>query len=285
MGRRTPLAGLLIGLGGFLMAGPLAYGLYGALAERGLDRLAVEVEPPPVGSLATPLAVTALAPASDPPAPEEGPVEGRGAPPSAPRLGPVPLAPGFLLPARTWADPGAYRRGARLPQDLGDFRPVGPGETWPVEQAVRIRIPAIGVDSAVKELEVVDLGDSRAWETPAFVVGHIPTTPFPGQPGTGWYFGHLESPIRNEGNVFFRLPEIPGLLNLGEPVFVVLETPSRRFLYRVYRTEVVPQEDLAVRSEGALPEIALVTCVPRLTYDHRLIVTARLVGVAEGGSG
>lgn len=144
--------------------------------------------------------------------------------------------------------------------------------------ATRIRVPAIGVDSKLKELEIIDLGDSRAWETPNRVVGHIPTTATPGQQGHGWYFGHLESPIRGEGNVFQRLPDIPGLLRQGERVYVFLDGPDGNYLYEVYKTEVVHDHELQLTDSGK-QEITLVACVPTLVYDHRILVTATLVGV------
>ena len=53
-------------------------------------------------------------------------------------------------------------------------------------------------------------------------MGRIPNTSNPGELGNGWLFGHLESPIRGEGNVFQRLPEIPALLSAGDPVYVSL---------------------------------------------------------------
>ena len=109
--------------------------------------------------------------------------------------------------------------------------------------AVRIRIPVVGIDSDVKELEVVDNGDSRAWETPKHIVGHIPTTGVPGEGGQGWYFGHLESPLSNEGNVFGRLPDLAELFTSREesPFFVFLESEDLRFVYEIYRTEISPQ--------------------------------------------
>ena len=51
--------------------------------------------------------------------------------------------------------------------------------------AQRIRIPIINVDSEVGELEILDLGDSRAYETPKGIVGHLPKTPNPGEMGNG----------------------------------------------------------------------------------------------------
>ena len=146
--------------------------------------------------------------------------------------------------------------------------------------ATRIRIPAVNIDSTIKELEVVRTADSSAWETPKHIVGHIPTTSVAGGNGQGWYFGHLESPIRGEGNVFQRLPEIADLLksDASEPIYIFLESDDQKFVYQVYLTRVVPQEDLRISDSGAR-DITLVTCTPRFVYDHRLMVTAALVGV------
>jgi sortase (surface protein transpeptidase) len=138
------------------------------------------------------------------------------------------------------------------------------------------------IDSEIKELEVVRTADSSAWETPKHIVGHIPTTNVPGNEGRGWYFGHLESPIRGEGNVFQRLPEIVKLLEQEDspPIYIFLESENRKFVYQVYRTEGIPQEELRI-SDSGIHDITLVTCTPRFVYDQRLLVTAALVGVLE----
>ena len=146
--------------------------------------------------------------------------------------------------------------------------------------ATRITIPSVLVESAVMALGVVPAEEGYAWETPKWVVGHIPATAIPGQQGQGWYFGHLESPIKGEGNVFRRLPEIPGLLRDGEAVDIFLETAGRLFRYQVYRTGWVEQEDLRITDSGQY-DITLVTCFPRFHYDKRLLVTAALVDVTE----
>ena len=154
-----------------------------------------------------------------------------------------------------------------------------PGALMP---ATRIRIPALNLDSRVEELGVVRSDDSASWETPKHVVGHIPTTAIAGSGGQGWYFGHLESPIRGEGSVFRRLPEVATLLkdDPDRPVYVFLESGDRSFAYRIYNVEVVSQEELAIADSGT-QDITLVTCTPRFVYDQRLLVTAALVGVLE----
>jgi LPXTG-site transpeptidase (sortase) family protein len=139
-------------------------------------------------------------------------------------------------------------------------------------------IPSIDVVSQVEQLSILNLGDSRAYETPKSVVGHIPQTANPGEAGTSWLFGHLESPIRGDGNVFSQLTKIPSLLRRGEDVYAIVETGTMAYLYRIIETEVVPQEELRLFDTGRA-SLVMVTCVPRLIYDHRLVISAELIGV------
>ena len=157
----------------------------------------------------------------------------------------------------------------------------GPG-LGDLPPATRIRIPALALDSNIAELAIVRTEESASWETPKHVVGHIPTTANAGSGGQGWYFGHLESPIRGEGSVFRRLPEVAQLLkeDPDRPVYVFLESGGRSFAYRIYNVEVVSQEELEVADSGT-HDITLVTCTPRFVYDQRLLVTAALLGVLE----
>jgi hypothetical protein len=147
-----------------------------------------------------------------------------------------------------------------------------------IHPARRLLIPSLGVDSGVRDLELVSDGDGLVWENPTRIVGHIPTTARPGARGKGWYFGHLESPVLGGGNVFHRLPEIPSLLQDGETINVVIEAANLRYVYQVYETKWVTEEDLIITDSG-LSDITLVTCWPRFHYDKRLLVTAALVDV------
>lgn len=149
-----------------------------------------------------------------------------------------------------------------------------------IQPARRLLIPTIGVDSGVRDLELVSGGDELVWENPTHIVGHIPTTAYPGARGQGWYFGHLESPVLGGGNVFHRLPEIPSLLQNGETIQVVIEAANLRYVYQVYETKWVTAEDLFITDSG-LRDITLVTCWPRFHYDKRLLVTAALVDVVQ----
>lgn len=144
-----------------------------------------------------------------------------------------------------------------------------------LSEARNISIPAIGLESEIRELVILDLGKSRAYETPAHVVGHIPGTANPGENGNGWFFGHLESPFVGEGNVFYRLPDIPGLIK-EDPVDVIVASDTGAFLYRVTSTRVVHEDDMSLY-KSPVGTITLVACVPSRVYDHRLLVTAELI--------
>ena len=163
-----------------------------------------------------------------------------------------------------------------------NFYPISilDSNNFPPESPIRIVIPILGIDSVVEDLGVEITANSSSWETPKNVVGHIPSTAKPSEEGSGWYFGHLESPIRGEGNVFRRLPEIPRLVKEDRSVLIYIQDINRTYLYEVYKSDVVYQDELFIKDSGKR-DIFLVTCYPRLKYDHRIIITAAMVGVTE----
>ena len=265
-GRAGLLAGAaLLACGALLLAAAAAYYAYGYLASRNLDRLAASAGERVTETLPAPEAPAAPATAA------------AGPDPAAQRL-----HPGSLLPARQWADPrGTISLGE---PDLEGFIPVSaedrPLIAGAVGRADRIAVPQLAIDAVVEELNLVNLADSPAYETPKFTVGHIPTTPNPGSAGNGWYFGHLENPVQGEGNVFIRLPEISDLLRDGEETHVILASGARDYLYLVSASDLVHADDLRLYpSDDA--RVSLVTCYPRLRYDHRLVITANLIAFRD----
>ena len=174
-----------------------------------------------------------------------------------------------------------------LPVDRASFAPTGT-----MVPPTGIHIPSIGVETQIEALQILDLGDSRAYETPKHVVGHIPESSNPGEVGSVWLFGHLESPIAGEGNVFYNLPKIPDMLRQGRAVYTVVESGGTDYLYQITEAFVVHADDLRMDYsylKSLKPEYAhldpggsnihLVACVPRLVYDSRLVVSGELVGV------
>lgn len=194
------------------------------------------------------------------------------------------LYPGDRMNPRYWDEPqwagSAPFGGPSLPpgfepvsaNDLSRLSAAGEGRA-----ATRMRIGAIGLDSAVAPLRIVNLADQRQYETPNNVVGFIPGTAAPGQPSTGWYFGHLQSLLLGEGSVFNRLPEVAGLIR-EDLVDIILDTVEGEYLYRVTATRQVPQDKLAL-SGGGPAGITLVTCWPPRVYDQRILVEAELIAV------
>ena len=236
--------GLLIGLGG-------AYYGYASSARASLEKYQVsKVELVPVYEHEAPEA--RLAPSSNEVIPEASLYSG---------------------------DAGAIRMdtGPDLPQGFALIN-FATEESPLTEQpaATRLRIPAIGIESTVVELSVRDLGDQLAYQTPNRTVGHIPETNDAGEHGEAWFFGHTESPILDEGSVFLNLQQIPDLLRAGKDVQIITDNGTEEFLYQVTATRVVHEDDLTLESGGG-PQIHLVSCVPRLVYDHRLIVDAELI--------
>ena len=194
------------------------------------------------------------------------------------------LYPGEALKASYWSDSVAFEPAVKifcLPGEPEcEWQPVSQvAAVGQLQSPTRLIIPSIDVDSNIEQLRILNLGNSSAWETPDNVVGHIPVTANPGEAGSTWLFGHLESPIRDEGNVFAQLPEIPGLIRRGnEDLYAVVENGSESYLYRIVESRVVPQEQLRLTDDGT-PQLLMVTCVPRFIYDHRLVVRGVLEGI------
>lgn len=280
---------VLVFLGLVLLGGSITYFVYGFKARSELGSLgytpfptsdgsgfSAYEGPPEMGELA-------LARDSNGQAPEPGETSLDGVPAWA--VWSRMAYPGEVLRARYWGRPLAYEPRSVLEKALAEgFQAVNPEDVPPVGSlppAIRIRIPAIDVDSKVEELAIVDLGDSRAYGTPKHVVGHIPESANSGENGTGWFFGHLESPIRGEGSVFRDLPRIPELLRESEEVYAILDSANASFLYRLTSSEVLPEQALHTYDTGE-PTIRLVTCVPALYYDYRLVIWGELTGVKRG---
>jgi LPXTG-site transpeptidase (sortase) family protein len=190
------------------------------------------------------------------------------------------LYPGNLLNPKYWSEPewaGSDPFGG--PSIPENFIPILSTDLFrdfdPTSNATRMKIPAINVNSTVSELNIIDLGDQKSYETPNNTVGHITETSLPGQQGDGWFFAHLESFAAREGNIFRHLPEISELIK-QDPVDVYLETPEAEFIYRVTGTTQIHQDDLKLSSTNDA-QITLVTCWPPRVYDYRVLVDATLI--------
>lgn len=261
----------LLVFGALLLAGGGAYYAYAAMTKAELDQLNAGLPDRDIQNSLAGVVAPAETEAPDPPpgiSPSD--IAGQGLPWADP------------LDVEAWSNPLEYEpRDYREEVLLQGFAPMDPNQAWSVGSqpaATRIIVPVLGIDSTVNQLAIRDLGDSRAYETPINSVGHIPQSANPGEAGSAWFFGHLESPTIGEGSVFFHLPRIADMIRNGEEVLVITDNGSHQYLYQITSTEVVHQDDMKLYDNEAA-NIHLVACAPRLTYDHRLIVTGELVGV------
>ena len=172
--------------------------------------------------------------------------------------------------------------GPSLPEgfELIDFSGESPLAL--VAPATQLSIPALEIESSIVELSIESLDDRRAYQTPSGAVGHIPETSDAGENGDGWFFGHMETPLISGGSVFSGLDRVPDLLTAGEEVQIITDNGSEQFLYRVTGTRVVHEDDMTLTGDGG-PNIHLVSCFPRLVYNHRLIVDAELIARKSSG--
>lgn len=146
---------------------------------------------------------------------------------------------------------------AGTPASAAGSKPVPEGDGgW---DGGRIRIPSLGIDSAVAE--GVDLASLDSG------VGHWPGTAMPGQPGNLVLAGHRTT----HGAPFRRLDE----LAVGDGV--VVGTGSRSTTYRVTGTEIVSPEQLDVARPTAEPTATLFACHPPGSARQRIVV--RLVAI------
>ena len=163
--------------------------------------------------------------------------------------------------------PGQIVSGAILP---GTPEPTAAPTAQPSAlPAIRIVIPSIKVDSKIIEVGLTYEKGELVWETPDHAVGHLKGTANPGEKGNAVYAGHISSPLKGEGDVFRRLPDVVP----GDEFF--LYTSDRMIRFRVTQTRVVEPDETSVIDPTPTPTVTLITCVPDGVYDHRLIVTAR----------
>lgn len=139
-------------------------------------------------------------------------------------------------------------------QSLGSIAVPTPGP----EQAIRISIPALDVDSPIVQ------GDG--WEQlKKGVAQHIGS----GNPGQN---GNVVLSAHNDvyGRLFRFLDKlVPGDL-------VILYTMQRQYVYVVTGTVIVEPTQVEVMSPTADPTVTLISCYPYLVNKQRIVVFAKL---------
>ncbi|MGB4677563.1 MAG: sortase [Aggregatilineales bacterium] len=233
--RRTTRDTLLLTVEVLAVVGLLAVLVFTALSLRGINREAAQEQAEAVAALPT-LEPTPLIRAVVLPGGHTPPTDGQAARPNYDEV-PARLRPlveqQFTIPVIA--------------------------ETPTPGQAVRIRIPAIGVDSPVVQ------GDG--WEQLKKGVAQHLGTANPGEAGNVVLSGHNDI----YGEVFRDLDK----LQPGDEV--ILYTQTREFVYRVAHTRIVPPTEVSVMDPTREPIVTLISCYPYRINTDRIVVVAELV--------
>jgi sortase A len=183
-----------------------------------------------------------------------------------PTASPTPLISAVVLPGGhtpPTAPGGAQPNYNEVPQYL---RPVveqqflGPVivPTSGPAQAIRIRIPAIGVDAPVVQ------GDG--WEQLKRGVGQHLGSANPGERGNVVLSAHNDI----YGEIFRSLDQ------LQEGDEIILQTLTQEFVYRVVYWEIVPPTEVSVMEPTNEAVVTLISCYPYLINSDRIVVVGTL---------
>lgn len=125
-------------------------------------------------------------------------------------------------------------------------------------QALRIQIPAIGVDATVVQ------GDN--WEQLRKGVGQHLGTGNPGQPGNVVLSAHNDF----AGEIFRYLEDIQP----GDQVILI--TALQKYTYIVTGSDIVEPTQVEVMAPTNAPTVTLISCYPYLIDNKRIVVFAQL---------
>jgi sortase A len=176
----------------------------------------------------------------------------------------TPLVTAVVLPSGhtpPTSPGGAQPNDAEIPINLRPLVQALPPPVIPTQgpqQAVRIVIPAINIDSLVAQ------GDG--WEQLKKGVGQRIGTPDPGHNGNIVLSAHNDI----YGEIFRRLDE----LQPGDEV--QLYTASAVFVYIVTGLRVVEPTEVRVMNPTPHPSLTLISCYPYLIDNQRMVVFADL---------
>ncbi len=156
---------------------------------------------------------------------------------------------------------GAQFNEAEIPENLRPLVQALPAVVIPTpgpRQAVRMVIPAIGVDHPVVP------GDS--WEQLKKGVAQHLGTGDPGQPGNMVFSAH--------NDIFGQIFRDLELLSAGDEVTVY--TQAEKFVYVITGKEIVEPTKVSVMDATVGPTLTLISCYPYLVDTQRIVVFAEL---------
>lgn len=146
---------------------------------------------------------------------------------------------------------------AHLLPAVSNYEPP-PMPTPGPEQARRIQIPAINVDSSIYQ--------GQEWEHLRKGVGQYLGSPPPGQQGNVVLAAHNDI----YGEIFRDLDQ----LSAGDEI--IISTERQRYVYVVRKTEIVEPTDTWVMAPTDYPSTTLISCYPYMIDNKRIVIFADL---------
>ncbi|TET53336.1 MAG: sortase [Anaerolineales bacterium] len=175
---------------------------------------------------------------------------------------PTPLIQVVILPGgHSPPDSPGGPAPQEIPEHLRDLAGAvtpPPIPTRGPEHAIRIEIPAIGVDAPVVE------GDD--WESLKQGAGHSVDSANPGTTGNCIISAHNDI----FGEIFRYLPD----LDLGDEVLI--HTASSVYRYVIDQKRIIEPTDVSVMYPASSPVLTLISCHPYGIDTHRIVVVAHL---------
>ncbi len=137
------------------------------------------------------------------------------------------------------------------------------------ETSKQVKLPEniIGVINIEKIALSAPLAEGTDNKSIMFALGHFKGTALPGEIGNFAVAGHRSYTF---GEYFSRLDE----LEKGDKIEVLYS--GKRYIYEVTNSFIVEPEQTEVIDPTDKPVITLVTCTPKWTATHRLIVRGEL---------
>jgi len=169
----------------------------------------------------------------------------------------VVILPGGHTPPDSPGGPAPDEIPAHLRDLVSAITPL-PVPTPGPEHAIRIQIPAIGVDAPVVE------GDD--WESLKQGAGHHIGSANPGESGNCVISAHNDI----FAQIFRDLPD----LDLGDEIFV--HTASQVYRYVVTQKRIIEPTEVSVMYPTSSPVLTLISCYPYGIDTHRIVVTGEL---------
>jgi sortase A len=140
--------------------------------------------------------------------------------------------------------------------------------------ATRLAIPAIGLNTSVKETSPKQRWDgSFIWDAPAYAAGHYISSRNPGEGGNIVFVGHnnIYGEVFRDLNKLDAGDEIIVLTDIGEFHYQVQQ--KIMIPYLGHEAEAIPQI-LALTGPQPSETVTLISCWPYSTFTSRIIIVA-----------